>query len=70
MNVLTLTHRPSGWWIVGLEDDGQAFDCGPYETKAEAEDDRAGMTRFLRHWDKPYYMSCDSPRERCRQLFA
>ena len=30
------------WWITGLE----CGPLGPYDTKAEAEDDRKGVARF------------------------
>ena len=42
-----IERRPDGWWIVGYE----CGDCGPYSTKAEAEQDRRGMRRWYReHW--------------------
>jgi len=34
--------RKDGWWITELPD-GQ--ECGPYATKAEAEEDRRGLKR-------------------------
>ena len=36
------------WWIVGDEEDGP---YGPYDTRAEAEDDRKGIRRFERFPD-------------------
>jgi predicted secreted protein len=44
------------WWIVGMPD---CPDCGPYETKAEADSDRIGMARFFRHHNKPDFMTTD-----------
>ena len=78
---LTTEKRPSGWWILGLEEDGQPLDCGPYTTKADAESDRRGMERFDRYEDRPGYVTTDArpasvprrrkrntpaPREQCR----
>lgn len=40
-----LRKRADGWWIEGLPEDTP--DCGPYETKAEADDDRRGLERFF-----------------------
>ncbi len=69
MSSLTLEHRPSGWWILGIEEDGQPLDCGPYDTKAEAESDRVGMARTLRHMDDRDWWTTD-PRRQCKELFA
>lgn len=41
--------RPDGWWIIGIPD--TISECGPYSTRAEAEADRVGMSRFFRHWE-------------------
>jgi hypothetical protein len=35
---------------------------GPYDTKAEAESDRVGMERYLRHGHKPGFMTTDTKR--------
>jgi hypothetical protein len=35
--------RKDGWWITGIED---CEDCGPYDTKVEAEETRRGLERF------------------------
>lgn len=45
------------WWVTGPE---LEMECGPYDTKAEAESDRVGMQRFLRHQDKPGFMTGDT----------
>ncbi len=45
--------RKDGWWITGFECEAcevcegcaSQDDIGPYETKAEAEDDRKGLSR-------------------------
>lgn len=40
--------RPDGsWWIADVP--GTIGGCGPYGTRAEAESDRVGMSRFFRH---------------------
>ena len=41
--------RGGYWWITGVPD---CEDCGPYHTKAEAEDDRRGMARFIKYENK------------------
>jgi hypothetical protein len=35
------------WWITGFDD--PADDCGPYATRGEAEEDRAGLERTRRY---------------------
>lgn len=35
------------WWITGTGD--PADDCGPYDTRKEAEEDRAGLERTMRY---------------------
>jgi hypothetical protein len=43
---LKLVKRPDGWWITNLP---EGFDdCGPYDTRVEAEEDRAGVERTLK----------------------
>ena len=53
--------RKDGWWITDLpecnqceecEDCGSQSDCGPYATKAEAEDDRKGLARTEKVMDR------------------
>jgi hypothetical protein len=47
---LSTQHINGAWWILGLPcstpDDTDR--CGPYDTKAEAVDDRRGLERFYR----------------------
>ena len=38
--------RGDGWWVQGLPDGIE--DCGPYSTKASAEEDRRGMLRTIK----------------------
>lgn len=37
------------WWIVGHEDGPM----GPYDTKKEADEDRIGVNRSMRHANTP-----------------
>ena len=48
--MLDLEQQDTSWWITGLPDTDP--DCGPYETKQEAESDRRGLARFYRHENK------------------
>jgi hypothetical protein len=55
--------RDGEWWILGVpEMDPEG--CGPYGTKADAEDDMHGMERFYEHYDEPGYFTVDPPREK------
>jgi len=58
---LKIVVRRDGWWIV--TDDDPETDCGPYETKAEAEDSRVRIKRFLKYQDEPGYVTSDSLRK-------
>lgn len=48
------TSKDDGWWIVDIPD---CQDCGPYETKDDAEDDRWGLERFYKHYEKPNFIT-------------
>lgn len=48
---LTVERRTDGWWII--HPDPNEIDCGPYHTKAEAEEDRRGLE---------YYWNNEAPR--------
>lgn len=39
--------RTDGWWIVGVPD--TITECGPYDTKSEAESDKRGLQRFFKY---------------------
>lgn len=54
---LELEHRPSGWWIVGLPD--TAPECGPYDTKVEAQSDKRGLERFYKNEDRRAFFTTD-----------
>ena len=40
--------RRDGWWFTYLTDDNESGECGPYQTRAAAEDDARGVARFYR----------------------
>jgi len=44
------------WWITG---DADWLPCGPYDTKAEADEDRRGLQKTLEHEnDRSWFTSC------------
>ena len=44
------------WWIIG---DADWLPCGPYDTKAEADEDRHGLQNTLEHEnDRSWFTSC------------
>ncbi len=44
------------WWIIG---DADWLPCGPYDTKAEADEDRRGLQKTLEHeHDRSWFTSC------------
>jgi hypothetical protein len=47
---MQVTKKSDGWWIVNVPD--TVTECGPYDTRAEAEDDRRGLERTFRMLDK------------------
>lgn len=51
--------RPDRYWITGLPEGN----LRPYDTAAEARDDRRGVERFLELWEKPGFVTCDPPRK-------
>lgn len=57
---LTVARLPGGWWIVGDE----YGPMGPYERKADAEADRAGLIRYARHEHKPGYVTSEPKPQR------
>lgn len=50
--------RPDGWWIA-WEFEGASGECGPYTTKAEAEDDRVGLERTFKHINERTYWTTE-----------
>jgi hypothetical protein len=53
---MKIEQRNGKWWITGLS---LELDCGPYDTKAEAESDCRGMARFEKYQNKPGFMTSD-----------
>jgi len=53
----------SGKWCITGESEFQGMDLGlpygPYNSKTEAESDRVGMVRSLRHFDEAGYWTTD-----------
>jgi hypothetical protein len=49
---MTIIRRRDGYWITNIP---ECQDCGPYERKADAEEDRRGLERFFRDGEKPGY---------------
>jgi len=45
---LEIKRRGRAWWVTGIEVAGDDLGMGPYDTKAEAVDDRRGVERFYR----------------------
>ena len=56
--MLTVQKPDGKWWIIHMPAGGEP-ECGPYSTKAEAEEDREGMGRFFRHCDEPGYVTTE-----------
>lgn len=59
---MTTEPRADGWWVVGLPDDPNEEGCGPYKTKAEAEEIRRGLERTYKHWEEPGFVTCEDKR--------
>lgn len=60
---LTLSRTTTGYWI--NDPTGEILDgpCGPYTSKAEADEDLRGLERFHKYGDKPGFVSCDSAKK-------
>lgn len=52
---MNLAKHAAAWWITGHEDGV----IGPYNTRAEAEQDRAGLERTARHGHHWAYWTTD-----------
>jgi len=48
--------RGKEWWITGVP---ESEDCGPYDTKAEAEEDRIGLERTERWGHLHHFYTSD-----------
>lgn len=60
---MKLQQRPDGWWITDMPvteyGTAKPLDCGPYDTKDDAEDDRRGLEQFQLHWDEPGFLTSE-----------
>ena len=54
---MELQQRDDGWWIINVPD--TVTECGPYPTKAMAEDSRRGLARFFKYCDEPGFVTCE-----------
>lgn len=43
---LSIEKREDGWWII----DPNNEDCGPYGTRAEAQEEKPGLERFWKFY--------------------
>ena len=48
--------KPDGWWITDIPDCG---DCGPYATKPEALEIKAGLDRTFKYHNEPGFITCE-----------
>jgi len=46
---MKLDKRPDGWWVVNVPD--TVTECGPYDTRVEAEETRRGLTHTFKRLD-------------------
>ena len=53
---MEVVKRTDGWWILDVPDSN---DCGPYDTRSEAEDDRRGISRCFKYEDREGYITSD-----------
>jgi len=51
-----LVKRDDGWWIAEVPGGG---DCGPYATKAEADEDRRGLERTEKNKDRRSFFTSE-----------
>jgi hypothetical protein len=58
--------RGDEWWILGVPDMDPG--CGPYGSKADAEDDMHGMERFYKYSHLPGYMTTEKPRATATEI--
>jgi hypothetical protein len=65
--------RKDGWWITNLPECNECEVCeecesiqdvGPYNTKAEAEDDRKGLARTERSGKRRDFWTCEKKRKK------
>ncbi len=54
---MKVVKKDGSWWITGYDDDSEDF--GPYDTKADAEDDMRGLKRFDKFCHLKSYWTCE-----------
>jgi hypothetical protein len=59
--------RGDEWWILGIPD-MDPKGCGPYGSKADAEDEMHGMERFYKYSHLPGYMTTEKPRKTATEI--
>lgn len=57
---IQIEKRDDGWWIKA---NSISDDCGPYETRAEADEDRGGLERTLKYIDEPGFWTSDGKQQ-------
>jgi len=53
---MKIVRRNDGWWIAEVP---ECKDCGPYDTKAEAQDDKRGLEAFFKHGHKRPFVTAE-----------
>jgi len=56
---MKVVKKPDGYWVTGIPD---CEPCGPYATKADAEDTQRGLERFYKYKDEPGFITCEDER--------
>jgi hypothetical protein len=54
--------RDDGWWVTEIPD---CDDCGPYATKADAEDTRRGLQRTFDNMDDWSFWTSEPEPKKC-----
>jgi hypothetical protein len=55
---MKIVKRENGYWVTDFPLDG-CLDCGPYETKTQAEETQRGLQRTFDHWDDRKYWTVE-----------
>ena len=58
---MKVIEKHDGYWVTDIPD---CEPCGPYTTKADAEDTMRGLERFFKFHDEPGFITCDDRRKR------
>lgn len=57
MPKLKTVKRTDGWWITGLPEGFE--DHGPYKSKVDAQEGKAGLERTLKNWNNPIFWTSE-----------